>query len=157
MNKYQVSVHRRTHGNYLVVMKGAPERILERCSTIILNDKNVNIDKYKKSIEKAMLSMGYMGERVLAFADLELDVRIYNDKYIFDSNKVNFPLKGLRFAGLMSMIDPPKEGVLEAINKCRTAGIKVVMLTGDHPITAMAISKKVSESSVTMSFFQKCF
>lgn len=130
-------------------MKGAPERILERCTTIIVKDRNVSISGYKKSIEKSMLTMGYMGERVLGFADLELDRKVYYDNYPFDPNKANFPLDGLRFAGLMSMIDPPKEGVLDAIQRCRTAGIKVVMLTGDHPVTAMAIAKKVSTTFIT--------
>ncbi|GMS91868.1 hypothetical protein PENTCL1PPCAC_14044, partial [Pristionchus entomophagus] len=50
---------------------------------------------------------------------------------------------GLRFVGLMSMIDPPRAAVPDAVAKCRTAGIKVVMVTGDHPITAKAIAKSV--------------
>ncbi|KAI4457024.1 sodium/potassium-transporting atpase subunit alpha [Holotrichia oblita] len=143
VNKYQLSIHKRVRGSYLLVMKGAPEKILERCTTVVSNGKGVSIGPYRKTIEKAVLNMGYMGERVLAFADLELDRTRYKDNFIFDVNTINFPVTGLRFAGLMSMIDPPKEGVLDAIQKCRTAGIKVVMLTGDHPITAMAIAKKV--------------
>ncbi|GJQ79984.1 hypothetical protein Trydic_g9459 [Trypoxylus dichotomus] len=143
VTKYQVSVHRRGRNKFVLVMKGAPERVLERCTTIVLNEKNVSITNYKKKVERAILHMGYMGERVLAFADLELNPTQFPEDYVFDPSQPNFPLDGLRFAGLMSMIDPPKEGVLEAINKCRTAGIKVVMLTGDHPVTAMAIAKKV--------------
>ncbi|GMS80304.1 hypothetical protein PENTCL1PPCAC_2479, partial [Pristionchus entomophagus] len=50
---------------------------------------------------------------------------------------------GLRFVGLMSMIDPPRAAVPDAVAKCRSAGIKVVMVTGDHPITAKAIAKSV--------------
>ena len=56
---------------------------------------------------------------------------------------MNFPLQGLCFVGLMSMIDPPRANVPEAVAKCRTAGIKVIMVTGDHPITAKAIAKSV--------------
>merc|ERR1712172_395437 len=55
----------------------------------------------------------------------------------------NFPLEGLRFVGLMSMIDPPRAAVPDAVAKCRSAGIKVIMVTGDHPITAKAIARSV--------------
>ncbi len=61
----------------------------------------------------------------------------------FDTDEVNFPLTGLCFVGLMSMIDPPRAAVPDAVAKCRSAGIKVVMVTGDHPITAKAIAKSV--------------
>ena len=124
-------------------MKGAPERIVERCSTIAINERNFSIENYKQYILKAVLDMGYMGERVLAFADCDLPIDTYPPNYKFDPNNVNFPLNGLRFVGLMSLIDPPKDGVLEAVQKCQTAGIKVIMLTGDHPITAMSIARKV--------------
>ena len=55
----------------------------------------------------------------------------------------NFPLENLCFVGLMSMIDPPRAAVPDAVSKCRSAGIKVIMVTGDHPITAKAIAKGV--------------
>ncbi len=63
--------------------------------------------------------------------------------YEFDADEENFPLTGLRFVGLMSMIDPPRAAVPDAVGKCRSAGIKVIMVTGDHPITAKAIAKSV--------------
>ena len=56
---------------------------------------------------------------------------------------MNFPLEGLRFVGLISMIDPPRAAVPDAVAKCRSAGIKVIMVTGDYPITATAIAKGV--------------
>merc|ERR1712062_585763 len=56
---------------------------------------------------------------------------------------MGFPLEGLRFVGLMSMIDPPRAAVPDAVVKCRSAGIKVIMVTGDHPITAKAIARSV--------------
>lgn len=61
----------------------------------------------------------------------------------FDCDEPNFPLNGMRFVGLMSMIDPPRAAVPDAVAKCRSAGIKVIMVTGDHPITAKAIAKSV--------------
>merc|ERR1712035_155120 len=57
--------------------------------------------------------------------------------------EVNFPTENLCFIGLMSMIDPPRAAVPDAVGKCRSAGIKVIMVTGDHPITAKAIAKGV--------------
>ena len=52
-------------------------------------------------------------------------------------------MENLTFVGLMAMIDPPRNGVPDAVKKCKSAGIKVVMVTGDHPITAAAIAKSV--------------
>jgi len=62
---------------------------------------------------------------------------------------------GLTFTGLISMIDPPRPGVPDAVQNCRNAGIKVVMVTGDHPITAKAIARAVgiiSEGVITVNF-----
>lgn len=67
----------------------------------------------------------------------------YPKGFKFDSDNPNFSLRGLRFVGLMSMIDPPRAAVPDAVAKCRTAGIKVIMVTGDHPITAKAIARSV--------------
>lgn len=50
---------------------------------------------------------------------------------------------GLRFVGMVSLIDPPRPSVPDAVSKCRSAGIRVIMVTGDHPVTALAIARKV--------------
>jgi len=78
-----------------------------------------------------------------AYFILVLVVSRYPIGYQFDAEAENFPLTGLRFVGLMSMIDPPRAAVPDAVAKCRSAGIKVIMVTGDHPITAKAIAKGV--------------
>lgn len=67
----------------------------------------------------------------------------FPDGFQFDTDKMNFPLKSLRFVGLMAMIDPPRAAVPDAVRLCRSAGIRVVMVTGDHPITAKAIARNV--------------
>jgi sodium/potassium-transporting ATPase subunit alpha len=59
----------------------------------------------------------------------------YPPGFKFDADECNFPIDNLRFVGLMSMIDPPRAAVPDAVAKCRSAGIKVIMVTGDHPIT----------------------
>lgn len=77
------------------------------------------------------------------FAHLALDPGIYQRGYKFDTDSMNFPTEGMCFVGLMALIDPPRPNVPDAVAKCRTAGIKVIMVTGDHPITAKAIAKMV--------------
>nr|AAB02615.1 Na,K-ATPase alpha subunit [Caenorhabditis elegans] len=142
-NKYQVSIHD-NGDHYLLVMKGAPERILDVCSTIFLNGKESELtDKLREDFNTAYLELGGMGERVLGFCDFVLPADKFPKGFKFDVEEVNFPLKNLRFVGLMSMIDPPRAAVPDAVAKCRSAGIKVVMVTGDHPITAKAIAKSV--------------
>jgi len=144
-NKYQVSVHEQAgKDNYLLVMKGAPERILERCSTIQVNGENLALDdQWKARFESAYMELGGLGERVLGFCDFELPASKFPSGFPFNPDEVNFPLEGLRFSGLISMIDPPRAAVPDAVSKCRSAGIKVIMVTGDHPITAAAIARSV--------------
>ncbi len=68
---------------------------------------------------------------------------LYPYEFPFDTDADNFPTSGLRFIGIISMIDPPRPAVPDAVSKCRNAGIKVIMVTGDHPITAKAIARAV--------------
>merc|ERR1712007_210054 len=89
------------------------------------------------------MELGGLGERVLGFCDYTLPKADYPTGYPFNNEDVNFPIDGLRFVGLMSMIDPPRAAVPDAVVKCRSAGIKVIMVTGDHPITAKAIARSV--------------
>merc|ERR1712020_358534 len=99
------------------------------------------------------MELGGLGERVLGFCDFYLDKEKFPSGFPFDGEEVNFPLEGLRFVGLMSMIDPPRAAVPDAVTKCRSAGIKVIMVTGDHPITAKAIARSVgiiSEGTMTV-------
>merc|ERR1712165_255782 len=128
-NKYQVSIHETEDTNdnrYLLVMKGAPERILERCSTIVVDGREMPLsEEWKNSFETAYMELGGLGERVLGFCDFMLPADKYPVGYPFDADEVNFPVDGLRFVGLMSMIDPPRAAVPDAVTKCRSAGIKV--------------------------------
>ena len=156
-NKYQVSVHQsedRKAKNYVVVMKGAPERIVDRCSTILVDGVEMPMnEEWRNAFEVANEELGGLGERVLGFCDLKLPADKYPPGFRFDDEEVNFPLDGLRFVGLMSMIDPPRASVPDAVAKCRSAGIKVIMVTGDHPVTAKAIARSVgiiSEGSETV-------
>ena len=152
-----MSIHRYEESencNFLLVMKGAPERIIDCCSTILVGGQELEMNpSWKKTINAAYLHLGGMGERVLGFCDCQLDGDRFPKDFIFDADSQNFPLGGLRFVGLMSMIDPPRAAVPDAVGMCRSAGIRVVMVTGDHPITAKAIARSVgiiSEGSETV-------
>jgi len=159
-NKYQVSIHEtedETDPRYLLVMKGAPERILDRCSTILINGEEKPLDKEQTdAYNQAYDELGGLGERVLGFCHFYLPADQFPKGFAFDPDaepEPNFPLNGLCFVGLMSMIDPPRAAVPDAVSKCRSAGIKVIMVTGDHPITAKAIAKGVgiiSENNETV-------
>ncbi|GIY27739.1 hypothetical protein CEXT_214501 [Caerostris extrusa] len=100
-------------------------------------------DEMKEAFNNAYLELGGLGERVIGFCDYMLPADKFPPGYPFDADEQNFPLSGLRFLGLVSMIDPPRAAVPDAVAKCRSAGIKVIMVTGDHPITAKAIAKAV--------------
>ena len=151
-NKYHVTVNQlssQLSGEYggsenVLCMKGAPERILDRCSSIYVKGKQVPLtQEYSDAFNKAYMELGGIGERVIGFCYLPLPANQFPRSYKFDAEDVNFPVEGLCFLGLMSMIDPPRAAVPDAVAKCRSAGIKVIMVTGDHPITAKAIAKSV--------------
>ncbi|KAJ3665430.1 hypothetical protein Zmor_000926 [Zophobas morio] len=141
--KYQISIHGLENGRCLMVMKGAPERILARCTKIFLNNKTKELsDELRHICDKACTELAEKGERVLGFCDLLLDEKYHKD-YKFCAEPPNFPRRELRFVGFMSLIDPPRPQVPDAVQRCKSAGIRVVMVTGDHPITAKAIARQV--------------
>ncbi|KAF0699415.1 Aste57867_10023 [Aphanomyces stellatus] len=164
-NKYQLSIHKQENDEtkpMLLVMKGAPERIIARCGKIMINGQVEDLTPERLAeIEARQLTLSKKGMRVLGFAEKELDLAMYPHGYEFNTDNPNFPLgekdvdydmtptpdkkieEPLCFIGLMALIDPPRAEVPLAVAKCKTAGIKVIMVTGDHPITAKAIAHKV--------------
>jgi len=145
VNKWQLSVHEDREKNCNVVLiKGAPEKIAALCQFLWMDGLKVQLNV--EEIERRNLELGARGERVLAFAELELPSDQYPLGFAFDveSQSPNFPVSGLTFCGLISLIDPPRPGVPEAVLTCQEAGIKVIMVTGDHPVTARAIARSVN-------------
>jgi hypothetical protein len=123
--------------------QGAPEKIIDRCTHHLHNGQEVPIDtQFRMEFEAAYERFGFAGERVLGFAYKEFRGR---DKAVYKRDESSYPTTGLVFAGLISLVDPPKPGVEEAIGECRDAFIRVVMVTGDHPLTAEAIARKVTD------------
>jgi sodium/potassium-transporting ATPase subunit alpha len=126
---------------FTMMMKGAPEVILDRCSTYIKNGIEREIDEhFEDEFEEAYERFGNKGSRVIGVAQ-----RTFVDAQdaSFSNNTDNYPTENLCFLGLYSITDPPRDGVHDAIGKCHTAGIKVFMVTGDHHLTAKAIAKQV--------------
>ncbi|XP_058165931.1 sodium/potassium-transporting ATPase subunit alpha-4 isoform X3 [Dasypus novemcinctus] len=144
-NKYQMSIHLRENSTqtHILLMKGAPEKILDFCSTFLLNGQEYPMDdEMKNNFQNAYLELGGLGERVLGFCYLNLPSN-FSKGYAFNTEEMNFPMKDLCFAGLISMIDPPRAAVPDAVSKCRSAGIKgaIVAVTGDGVNDSPALKK----------------
>ncbi|KAI9303354.1 hypothetical protein BJ944DRAFT_241529 [Cunninghamella echinulata] len=145
-NKYALSIHNKPHANgeWTLYVKGAPERVLQLCTTI-LTEGNSTLPltkEHQDTFYTVYQNMAGQGNRVLAFAQCLLPGDAYPSDFVFDKN--NCPFSDLCFVGLAALEDPPKHGVREAIGKFRRAGIKVMMVTGDHPLTAEAIGRKIN-------------
>ena len=119
--------------DYLLYSKGAPEELIDVCSYASVNDKLVkltNADKGK--IREYCTKMSSEGLRLLGFAMKNIN------KLPKEGDLIE---KDLTFIGIMGIIDPPREEVKHAISTCHDASIRVIMITGDHKLTAKAIAK----------------
>ena len=122
---------------YIAYTKGGIDELLAKCSRYEINGEiKSNLDEYRKQIEFYNVEMAKDALRVLAMAYKELDHEPTDEEMKTIEND-------LIFVGMVGMIDPPREEVKHAVQKCKTAGIKTVMITGDHKITAVAIAKSL--------------
>ncbi len=146
-NKYMVSVNRtgEADSTHRIFMKGAAERVLPRCSTYV-SAKGVQTldDAARAEIDAMVLTIAGKGERVLMFASMPYDAP--DGDLIDEAGEPIFPLSGLMFEGLISLVDPPRPTVQVALDQCKTAGVQVYMVTGDHPATAVAICQSLGYS-----------
>ncbi|KAJ6583163.1 aminophospholipid-transporting P-type ATPase [Mycena vulgaris] len=146
-NKWALVILNKTHANGTLTayIKGAPERVLAKCTTHLKDGGLEPItDEFRKAYDDAYNYMASRGHRVIASAQALLPVAQYPAEYEFSRTDANFPSSDYCFVGLVSLEDPPKHGVREAIGTLRLAGIKVMMVTGDHPKTAEAIARKIN-------------
>ncbi|KAI8903615.1 hypothetical protein EDD86DRAFT_272276 [Gorgonomyces haynaldii] len=146
-NKWAMTIHRKKHsnGHFMIYLKGAPERVLKLCSTFFDGKQAIPLtEEHTAAFDKTYKLMASKGHRVLAFSALALPGDKFPEDFVFSKDPLNFPQENLTFYGLVSLEDPPKHGVREAIGHCREAGIKVMMVTGDHPLTAEAIGRKIN-------------
>lgn len=132
---YMATLHKH-RGKKIIFVKGAPEKVFDM---YIKNSYDEEINK--KEIHHIASDFAKEGMRVLAFAYKEAaeDVEELSCKVVEKCDAI----EGLTFAGLQAMIDPPRPEAIEAIEGCKRAGIRVVMITGDHAVTAKAIAKKL--------------
>jgi len=135
--KRMTTVHLTPEKEKVAFMKGAPEIVLERCSQILENGKEKMLTAAKRrKVLEVNEQMASSALRVLAMAYRRLPAELndFNEKTVEE---------GLVFVGLMGMIDPPREEAIDANKKCEKAGMKTVMITGDHKLTAMAVAKEI--------------
>ncbi len=124
--------------NPRILTKGAPDMLVERCSHIFINGEILPLDDtYKEKINAANSDMASKALRVLAMAYRDIDLLPDNLTSAETENH-------LVFIGLTGMMDPPRYEVKDAVRICREAGMKPVMITGDHRDTATAIAKELS-------------
>ena len=140
--KMMTTIHK-INGKYLAITKGAPDVLIKKCTHI---NQEKSIDNFRQSdlsnsqtqtIQNENLKMAQKALRVLGVAYKYLEnLPAKLDQEVIENN--------MTFVGLIGMIDPPRPGVKEAINTCRKAGIKTVMITGDHIATAKSIAKELN-------------
>ncbi len=127
----------KVNGKYVVFTKGGVDELLNRCNSYLLNGEiKQDLENYTKIIKQNNEGMAKEALRVLAGAYKEIDHEPSKEEMETIEND-------LIFIGMVGMIDPPREEAKKAVEKCKTAGIKTVMITGDHKITATAIAKKL--------------
>ncbi len=132
--KLMTTIHK-LNDKYIVYTKGGVDELLKRCNKYILNNElKSDLDSYKLTIYKYNEEMAKNALRVLAMGYKELD-------HMPSEEEVKNMESDLIYIGMVGMIDPPREEAKLAVEKCKTAGIKTVMITGDHKITATAIAK----------------
>ncbi len=134
--KMMTTIHK-IGNKYRVITKGAPDVLLEKCQKQMSGSLGKEQMIEKLQIQRENEKMAGKALRVIAVGYKDLDFLPQKiDTYTIEDNLI--------FVGLIGMIDPPREGVKEAVRTCKKAGIKTVMITGDHIATAKAIAKELN-------------
>ena len=137
MRKMMSTVHKTADGKITQFTKGAPDEVLKRCSKALVDGKIVDMtDKIRNDILSANKAMADKALRVLAASMKSLD----KEPSVYEPEAVE---NDLCFVGLVGMIDPVRPEVKPAIDECRSAGIRPIMITGDHKDTAVAIAMQL--------------
>ena len=138
MRKMMTTVHRSEDGQLIQFTKGAPDEILKVCTSVLIGGKRINMtNDLKAKILEANKDMADKALRVLAVSVKELES-------IPTDYKPEAIEKSLCFIGMVGMIDPVRPEVKPAIDECRIAGIRPIMITGDHKDTAIAIATQLN-------------
>jgi sodium/potassium-transporting ATPase subunit alpha len=133
-----------------VFMKGAPEAMLHRCTTYATTaaktkDFKADItDEFKSEFNETYKSFASAGKRVIALCSKTfMAPRGFEFTIGEDGTQPNFPITGMNFIAMVAIMDPPRDNVPQAISLCHRAGIRVFMVTGDHPLTGRSISEQI--------------
>ncbi|MCL4475472.1 MAG: cation-translocating P-type ATPase [Nitrospirae bacterium] len=134
--KRMTTIHKMEDGKRVAFMKGAPEVVIERCSHV-LEDGGMKkiVDTEKAQILKVNEDMAHGALRVLGIAYRELPDGVAYSEDVVEGDMI--------FLGLTGMMDPPREEAIEATIVCKQVGIRPIMITGDHKLTAVAIAKEI--------------
>ncbi|RLG09152.1 MAG: ATPase [Thaumarchaeota archaeon] len=134
--KRMTTFHKAEDGKIIAFMKGAPEVILSRCSTLMVDGRIIELSE--DDVKKILQMNDEMASKALR--NLALAYKVFEEIPERVDESIE---RGFIFLGIVGMIDPPRPEVKEALELCRRAGIKVVMITGDHKLTALAIAKEL--------------
>lgn len=133
--KLMTTIHKKDN-MFRIITKGAPDVLLNRCNKIFINGKILPLDTMQKNkVMRENENMAKEALRVIAVAYLDIENLPKKIDRTIENNLI--------YVGLIGMFDPPRPGVKEAVATCRQAGIKTVMITGDHIVTAKAIAKEL--------------
>ena len=136
--KRMTTVHAMPDGRVIAFMKGAPEIVLERCTLMQSGAGTVPLDAAARDgLQHANESMAHEALRVLGIAYKELPRQ---ESYPEDADAIE---RDFTFLGYVGMMDPPRDEAREAVKVCRQVGIRPVMITGDHKLTAVAVAREV--------------
>ncbi len=144
--KLMTTVHKMPEGKVLAFIKGAPEVVLEKSAQISKNGETKKLTTAeKKKLLLANERMATDALRVLGVAFKELtNIEVEDFRELSEIEQINKRIENdVVFIGLVGMIDPPREEAKEANKKCQQAGIKTVMITGDHKLTAVAVAREI--------------
>jgi len=134
VRKLMTTVHFNDKNDFIVFTKGAVDEVLKKCTHVRINGDELELTEIQKNkIIKANKTMGSDALRVLGFAYKKIVE--YKPEMTLEDNLV--------FIGMAGMIDPPRKEAFLAVSKCKTAGIRTIMITGDHKHTAVAIAKQI--------------
>lgn len=134
------------HGtDYFLTIKGAPDVLMDRCTTILDNENVITFDQQiKQDVVETQLGFAENGERVVSIAYKTIPISKYSEDELMN-------MSDFTFVGLVGISDPLRHGIPEVVSDLKTAGIKVIMVTGDFAATALAISRNcgiITESKV---------
>ena len=164
-NKHAYAIHNHStlDSEYTLFTRGSPERVWAMCTHVLVGGRPVpKVETWEAKFRETVDNFTNGGERLIAFAKLQLPRREFPAGYAFNTDRPNFPINQQCFVGLVSLKDPPRDGVIHSIKNCQAAGIKTIMITGNtveaatanarslHLITGQTANEIAEEKDMTM-------